>query len=255
MVKLFRALSRPFPELESVDVSPPLDHELILPANFLSDSLPRLRRLTLRRVVPGSLSPLLSFTTGLVELKLSLRANTTSNLNTLPEYSLLPDLQRMSCLRRLELDYVPKSFRISPPMAPAGAEVVVPLPMLTHLIFRGRKLHLKALIVGLVAAPSLQHLDVELSGRSSSAFPILHLCRFICNSECQFTTTRLDFSPSKLEFYAGTSSESIDDKPFRIIIPRPVSWEQMGQELSAPFSTVDELIITSGDTSERLRRS
>ena len=239
-VKLLRSLNRPFPELESVDISPPGHGQLILPANFLSDSLPRLRRLTLRGVVPSCLSPLLSLTTGLVELNLTL--NIMFDLVPLSEYSLLPILQRLSCLRRLYLDY--DSFRTNPP-APAGEEVVVPLPKLTHFIFRGHRLYLEALTVGLVA-PSLQHLDAELSGQSNSAFPILRLCKFICNSECQFTTIRLGFSDLKLKFYAGTSSESIDDQPFRIIVPGLDSLEQMGQELSAPFSTVEELIITLG---------
>ena len=126
------------------------------------------------------------------------------------------------------------------------AEVVVPLPKLTHLIFRGHRLHLEALVVGLVA-PSLQHLDAELSGRDD-AFPILHLCRFIRNSECQFTMIRLEFSDPKLNFYAGTSSASFDDQPFRIIIPEPVSLEQIGQELSASFSNVEELIIALDDS-------
>src|SRR6202012_1938526 len=116
---------------------------------------------------------------------------------------------------------------------------------LTHFIFSGHRLYLQALVVGLVA-PSLQHLDVELSGRDDT-FPIMHLCKFICNSECQFTTVHLGFSDSKLNFYAGTSSESIGDQPFRIIILEPVSLEQMGQELSASFANVEELIITLDD--------
>ena len=250
LAKLSRALSRPFPELESVDFSPPADHELlILPANFLSGSLPRLRRLTLRGVLPGCLSPLLSFTTGLVELKLDL--NTVSSMIPLPEYSLLPDLQRMSCLRRLDLGYESntRSFfntPVDPRPAPTMAEVVVPLPKLTHFIFRGHRLYLETLVVGLVA-PSLQHLDAKLSGRND-AFPILRLCKFICNSECQFTTIRLEFSDPKLNFYAGTSSASIDDQPFRVIIPEPVSLERMGQELSASFSNVEELIIALDDS-------
>ena len=244
-VKLFRSLSRPFPELESVDISPPNHGQLILPTNFLSGSLPRLRRLTLWGVVPGCLSRLLPFTTGLVELTLAF--NTVSSLNPLHEYSLLPDLQRMSCLRRLDLDYESNTFFNTPaePLAPAIAEVVVPLPKLTHFIFSGHRLYLQALVVGLVA-PSLQHLDVELSGRDDTS-PILHLCKFICNSECQFTTVHLGFSDSKLNFYAGTSSESIGDQPFRIIILEPVSLEQMGQELSASFANVEELIITLDD--------
>ena len=75
MDKVCRALSHPFPELESLEILPsfPHDHEvLILPGNFLSGSVPCLRRLTLRKVAPGCLSSLLSSATGLVELNLSL---------------------------------------------------------------------------------------------------------------------------------------------------------------------------------------
>ncbi|KAN0128564.1 hypothetical protein V8E53_013609 [Lactarius tabidus] len=242
--KLFRSLSRPFPELESVDISLPWGSgPRVLPAKFLSGSVPCLRRLTVREIVPGCLSPLLSlsFTTRLVELTL-----TNTGHSSLLEASLLPNLQRMSCLRRLELDLnyrlQPRYFEPDPP-APASAEVVIPLPELTHLIFRGHRLYLQALVVGLIA-PSLQHLDVELSGQSERTFPIPHLCKFICNSKCQFTAIRWVFSSPMTKFYAGTSSESIDDESFRIVIPESVSLEKMGQELSEPLSTVEELTIT-----------
>ncbi|KAH8982795.1 hypothetical protein EDB92DRAFT_2040348 [Lactarius akahatsu] len=140
--------------------------------------------------------------TGLVELSLTI--NTV--YGSPPEASLLRNLQSMSCLRRLEsyLNYRPDTmyFDIDPP-----------------------PLYLQALVVGL-AAPSLQHLDATLYG-SSREFPIPHLCKFICDTECQFTAVRLDFSRKKL----------------KIIILEPVSLEQMGQGLSEPLSTVEELII------------
>jgi hypothetical protein len=245
MAKLFRSLSRPFPELESVDISPGGDELRILPTDFLSGSVPSLRRLTVREAVPGCLSPLLSlpFIKGLVEITLTLNTQYGSQLE------LLPILQRMSCLRRLELylNYSPYPLELyfdPDPPASTSAEVVDPLPKLTHLIFRGHRPHLQELVVGLVA-PSLQHLDAELSGPSESAFPIPHLCKFICNSKFQFTAIRWVFSGSKIQFHAGTSSESIDYVPFRIIIPEPVSLEQTGKELSEPFSTVEEITITS----------
>jgi hypothetical protein len=77
MEKLLRALSHPFPELESLIIgsSCDRDYELILPAAFLSGSAPCLRRLTLRDVVPICLPPLLSFATDLVELFLTLRVS------------------------------------------------------------------------------------------------------------------------------------------------------------------------------------
>ncbi len=252
MAKLLKALSHPFqvPGLESLEICPlneigPTycpDYELILPATFLSGSAPCLRQLTLREVVPRCLSPLLSSATGLVELALTLRVE----YSALPEASLIANLQRMSCLRRLELNLqYPHDTRYpeSPP-PPTSTGDVVPLSKLTHLTFKGHRLYLQPLVVGL-AAPSLQHLDAELCGRSwpLHSFPIPHLCKFICDTECQFTAVRLSFWHSGLGFCAGTGSRSVDDQPFRIIIPGPVSLEQTGQELSGPLSTVEELIV------------
>ncbi|KAF8270920.1 hypothetical protein EI94DRAFT_1797525 [Lactarius quietus] len=118
---------------------------------------------------------------------------------------------------------------------------------LTHLIFSGHRSYLQALVVGLTA-PSLQHLYAELSGDSCSVFPIPHLCKLICDSECQFTAVRLILSPPTLKFHAGTVSRSIDESPFKIIILwQPVSLKQMGQELSGPLSTAEELIIALGE--------
>ena len=121
---------------------------------------------------------------------------------------------------------------------------------LTHVVFTSHGSYLEALVIAF-PAPSLHHLDVKFYGQSHGTIP--HLCKFIRNSECQFTKTCLVFSRSKLKFYAGTGSESIDYLPFRIVIPEPVSLEQMGQELSAPLSNVEELIITLGGLSFGVR--
>ncbi|KAH9173328.1 hypothetical protein EDB89DRAFT_720461 [Lactarius sanguifluus] len=53
---------------------------------------------------------------------------------------------------------------------------------------------------------------------------------------------------SRFRIFASLSviqngSQSVDEQPFRVIIREPVSLEQMGQELSGPLSTVEELII------------
>jgi hypothetical protein len=249
MAEILKALGHPFPELESLEIchgpmyQRPMyefdydyEGELILPTTLLSGSAPCLRQLTLRGVVPDCLSPLLSFTTGLVELALT--------LNTLPpEASLLPNLQRMSCLRRLELylKYRPFTMAEDPP---TYAGDIVSLSHLTHLIFTGHRSYLQELVVGL-AAPSLQYLDVELRSHSThGSFPIPHLCKFLCDTEYQFTAVRLEFSNSKLKFHAGKVSQPVDDEPFGIIICEPVSLEQMGRELSGPLSSVETLVIT-----------
>jgi hypothetical protein len=147
--KLLGALSHPFPELENLEICP-YDHdgELALPATF---SAPRLRRLTLKEVVPRSLSPLLSSATGLVELSLTMDIS--------PPVSLLANLQRMSCLRRLELNLSYQEY-FDDDLPLAGDVVPVTLSKLTHIIFRGFRIYLQALVVGL-AAPSLQRLAVE----------------------------------------------------------------------------------------------
>ena len=244
MVKLLRAFSHPFPELESLEICPyhqwNHDGPLILPATFLSGSAPHLRRLTLGKVVTANLSPFLSLATGLVELTLTINAR----YDLLPEASLLSNLQRMSRLRHLELDLIYQfhSFVPPDPPPPASAGDVVSLSKLTHLIFRGHRSYLQALVVGLVA-PSLQCLDAELFGSSPDLFPIPHLCKFIRDAECRFTAIRLVFLHLTLELYARTDWKFADEYPFRIIISEPVSLEQIGQELSGPLSTVEELII------------
>ncbi len=126
---------------------------------------------------------------GIVELALTLRVGCSA----LPEASLIRDLQRMSCLRRLELKLSFRAFNITPNSLPppASAGDVVPLSRLTDLIFMGPGQYLQMLVVRL-AAPSPQHLDAELWGSPISS--ISHLCKFICGTECQFIAVRLDFS-------------------------------------------------------------
>jgi hypothetical protein len=98
--KIFRALSRHLPELESLEIgfNHNSDH-VKLPDTFLLGSASCLRRLKLRDAELRNLSPLLSTVTGLVELSLSLCVP----LNTFPEESFIANLQGLSCLRRFEL--------------------------------------------------------------------------------------------------------------------------------------------------------
>ena len=238
--KFIRALSLPFPKLESLNIC--LDFaKPILPATFLSNPVPFLQRLTLHGVVPSSiLSPILSSATGLVEL--SLRPGYTSHL----EPSLLRNLQHLSHLHHLELDLSSQSrvYNFIPPL-PSVTGDVVPWSKLTHLIFKGHILSLESLVVGL-AAPSLQHLTAQLYGAPPPhIFPIPHLCKFICDAECHFTAVCLSLSSASAHnFCAGTVSQSIDEEPFiNISLPSRISFKKIGQELSGPLSTVEELNI------------
>ena len=149
----------------------------------------------------------------------------------------------MSCLRHLDLTLIYHFGTIIPSPPPlAGTGDVISLSKLTHLIFRGHRLHFQALVAGFVD-PSLRHLDVSLSGPFHGLFPIPHLGRLIRDTECHFSAVRLVFSRRKLEFYTRTGSQSVDEPLFRIIIHEDVSLEQMGRELSEPLSTVEDLIV------------
>ncbi|KAH9042863.1 hypothetical protein EDB84DRAFT_1472780 [Lactarius hengduanensis] len=245
MAKLLKALSRPFPELESLDIFPTDERkgELVLPATFLSGSAPCLRRLVLREVLWSSLSPLLSSATGLVELALTVKVACSA----LPEASFIANLQHMSRLRRLELELksLPRARTAinDDPRPPTGAGDIVPLPELTQLVYSGHRRYFEAL-VAVLAAPSLRGLDAGLgSSGAIDGFPIPHLCRFIRDTDNQFITVCLAYSLWRLRFSAGTGSQSVQDQPFSIVDHGPLSLEQLGRELAGPLSTVEELII------------
>ncbi|KAF8270922.1 hypothetical protein EI94DRAFT_1721458 [Lactarius quietus] len=241
---LLKAMRHTFSELESLQICPvdgsDYEHELVLPAKLLSGSAPRLQRLTLRKVAPASLSPLLSFTTGLVELTIAI-----STVNSSPPVpSLIPNLQRMSSLRRLELDlkYRPDTFYHSddPPVHASPGDGV-PLPKLTHLIFSGHRLYLQELVVGL-ATPSLQHFTGSLLGTARDDYTIPHLCKFVKDTGCQFTSVRLEFSRTNVAFH-GSLSSSAGDRHFILNVPEADWLAQLTKELAGPLSTVEELIV------------
>ena len=244
--RVLQALSHPFPELESLKLEFSTIYafnprRLVIPATLLSGSAPCLRQLTLRIVELEALLPLLSSATGLEELALTISVH-----STIPEASFVANLQRMSCLRRLELK-LPHSHRVttlSPnPPPPATAGDVVTLPRLTDFIFKGHGLYLQMLVVKL-AAPSLQHLDIERWTRNTfDIFPTPQLSNFICHMECQFKVVHLDFLYWKVNFCAETCHKSDRAQPFRLNITRPFPWEQIVQILSEPLSTVEELIV------------
>jgi hypothetical protein len=234
-------LSCPFPELESLEIySSDKDRLAIIPTTFFLGSASSLRRLKLLVVEPQCLSPLLSTVTSLVELSLTLRVPP----NAFPEESLIADLQRMSCLRRLELrlahplwyeTIISNSLR-----PPAGT---VPLPNLMQLVFTGHNIYLDALLA-VLAAPSLQHLDVELVDMTFT-FPSPRICRFICDTDNHFGLVRLDFSDFKLRFTAEMRSKSVHVQSFRISNPRPIlGWlKEIGDRLSGSLATVEELVV------------
>jgi hypothetical protein len=249
MAQIFSALSHA-PELESLEIDPFHDHEyVIFPDTFHLGSTSCLRRLKLRNVQPGCISPLLSAVTGLVELALTLQVN----FNTLPEESLISDLQHMSCLRRLELRLrYPVSFHAiiddGPRLRPPSGDIV-PLSNLMQLVLTCNHVYLETL-VAVLAAPSLQLLNLELTDKTY-AFQIPHFCRLICDTGNQFRLVRMDFSDSRLRITAETHPKSVHAQPFIISIPEPVSLEEFGNRLSGPLATVEELVIVWSTARDR----
>ena len=244
---LLKALSHPFPELESFTM---IGH--LLPINdsvtdflvaLLSGSASSLRRLMLQKVKLARLSPLLSSTTGLEKLTLTLWATPGTHLEVL----LIPDLQRMSCLHRLELKFLmhDRVDAASPnPLLPAGD--ILTLPRLTDFIFAGHSSYLQILATRLVA-PSLQHLHAAYYNGENASSLLPQLCKFICYSESHFKAILLYLGGRIVKFGAETSSKSDHAEPaFRISIPAPTPWEQIGQIFAGPLSTVEELVIDSG---------
>jgi hypothetical protein len=231
--KLVRAMSHPFPELESLEIHS-LD-SVILPATFLSGSAPSLRRLTLSRVLSSSLSLPLSLSTGLVELALY-------EYDPLPEASLFENLQCMSCLRRLDLELNYYSMADSSLPPPTSAGDIINLSKLTDLIYIGPDRYLQTLVIRLTA-PSLQHLDVEI--RASGPFSIPHIGKFICGTKYLSIASRLGHMPWTRTFSAETCSRSDSAQQFRIVIPDTASLGEIGNMLSGSLSTVEELVVES----------
>jgi hypothetical protein len=243
-------LGHPFPKLESFTIESNscgdarLGTEIQLPVRvveILLGSATSLRRLTLQDVVLARLFTLLSSITCLEELSL----NVWATRRTHPVF-LLANLQRMSCLCCLELmltwNHRFNTFPNPPP--PASARDVATLPRLTDFIFTGHSSYLKILAIGL-AAPSLQHLDAEYQGQDVTS-PLPQLCKFVNDSECQFKAVRLDLSYGNVKLCAETCSKSDHAQPFRITIPKPFPWENIGHMLSRPLSTVEKLVVTVG---------
>lgn len=242
---LLQVLIRPFPELKSLKISPE-DYILGLPSTFLSGFTPSLRRLSLQVVVLDYLSPLLSSTINLVELTLTL-----NRCDSAPGALLIANLQRMSCLRRLELkwrygargDETPQAH----PLPPASAGEVVSLPELTDLIFYGPVKFLEMLVVAL-AMPSLQRLDAEIWPGSLAFTGVKHLFKFICDTQSQFIAVCIGSLQSTLEFSAETSPKFDHVQTLKItfsrLVPRDFAWVQIiGNVLSEHLSTVEELIV------------
>jgi hypothetical protein len=257
--EVFEAMNRHLPELESLEIGSGdifgFGHIVILPDTFLLGSASSLRRLKLQDAELRNLSSQLSTLTSLVDLSLTIEVP----LRTVREesfiQSLVANLQRMSCLRRLELRLTyPLWYHIdfvddSPPRLPPPTGDIVPLPNLTELVLSGDHIYLEALVADL-AAPSLHLLNAEFTDPTNKGH-IPHFCRLISDTVPQFRLVRLDFSKYKVQFTAETHSKSVHPQHFKISIPGPIS--SISNILSGSLATVEELVIRWNISGDRRR--
>ena len=249
--KVFKAMKRPFPSLERLEIyrSSLDDRKLQIPPTFLRGSAPRLRRLKLFPVSFKSISQLLSSATVLVELSLSIDTIFGSS----PTESLLAHLQAMPCLRWLALKLrseMSHNDRILSRESCENGGKVFPLSQLTFLYFNGHRLFLNSLLSGL-AVPSIQNFDIQLRGYPDNlTSPIQHISRFIAdiNTEPEAFKFRVIFLKSgyfSLSLLAQYESidESIDDHShFHFNSPDVM---QISNALSPKLATVEELFLAS----------
>jgi hypothetical protein len=204
-----KAMSRPFPALESLELLSSDNHIFDLPTTIFGGSAPSLRHLVLQHVSLASLSPLLSFTTGLVYLDLGVDGVYCPSRAT----SLLTHLQALPCLRRLHLRLPTSRGLGTPPMRPAD---IVHLLKLTHFQYYGNREYLEPLVAGL-AAPSLQDLNIEFDGYCNT-FHVPHLTRFISDVEGLIFAVQVSILSTDPRISMFTHPHSPDEPPRRITV-------------------------------------
>ncbi|KAI0249090.1 hypothetical protein BJV78DRAFT_1230259 [Lactifluus subvellereus] len=208
------------------------------PAGMLMGSAASLQRLDLKNVFLNSLSQLLSSTIGLVDLTLHIDTVSLS-----PAVSLLAHLQRMSCLRSLELQ-----AQKSHPYTADGLETstqrgdIVALSKLTRFYFDGSRQCLEAVAAGL-SAPFLQDLKIHLNEDPVKSLP--HLSRFIRDVEGQFFAAQVKSSREYLEISVLTHSHFIDEPACRITIRDFGRWKHFWTALKAKFTAIEEIFFES----------
>jgi hypothetical protein len=237
---VYRAMKRPYPALESLELHSSPNIKFDLPTTTLRGSAPSLRHLHLQNFSLVSLSPLLSSTTGLVDLNLEVDGVVCPP----PAASLLTHLQGMPRLCRLQLR-LPASLppSTSDPVLQMGTPDIVQLLRLAHFQFSGSRGCLEALAAGL-AAPFLQDLNIQFQGYS----PMLHLphlSRFIRDVEGLFLAVLVESSTSHPQISMLTHSHSPDEPPRRINVQDRMGWlVQSGPAaLSARLATVEQLFF------------
>jgi hypothetical protein len=238
--EFFRATNHSFPILERLTLGPLYGDELDLPDTFLGGqelSDLHLRDLKLKRVSLRSIFRFLSSTSTLTGLHLEV--DTAFGIS--PETSLLACLQGMPCLSRLDL-----SISLNPPpVSTPGHKNIVPLSNLICFHYTGHSVFLDGLVAGL-SAPSLRDLSMEFF--DSIMFPIVHLTRFITETEEHYHAVHVTFHIRRFRLSLLTRPENFTHReplPRLSQIPRwsPESIMRISDYLLTKLFTVEELCV------------
>ena len=178
LAKFFRVITGFFPVMESLQIHHAFG-SLELPSRFLGGFTLNLQILKLKRVYQESLSHILPFATGLVELSLTLEF-----CPSLLPTSLLAHLQGLPCLCSLQLDVGGFHDPIDIPTNSNETESMVWLSKLTRFHYSGHEGFFEALVARL-AAPSLE--DTHIVITCTTPTMILHLTQFINGTYGQFS--------------------------------------------------------------------
>ena len=248
--KLLEAMNVPFPALErlELDFTDPrgsdlerLSPTLKYPPPFLWDNTLSLRHLTYIGRADLLLFKILSHTKSLVEINMCV-----DEVRFLRQRSaFLACLQNIPCLRCLRVEMF--SRPVSDPSPHEEGRDVVVLSKLTSLRIIGLSTPVDTIIAEL-AAPSLQEFHVSLNLRSST-LSIPYLSKFIRDAGTRFLAAQLKLLKGGLTISMLTHAHFIDDPPFNITASGSYSIAQIGVELSAMASTVEDISFTSPVTS------
>ena len=245
--KLFGTINGPFSSLESLELdfrdhkgssrSPPssLITTSVHPLPFLRDNDPLpLRRLKYTSEPSPLLLHILSRAKSLVEIDLCFDELLS------PWSPPFAHLRTMPFLRSLKLQiFIPPVYG---ELLEGRSGDVVLLPQLTSLRVIGFSGPVNVLMAE-IATPALQEFQVSLY-HNSSILHVRRLSEFIRDAGILYSAAQLKFSQTGLIISMLTPAHSIDDPPFKVVVDEVCSIIQMGSELSAMVSAIEDVFLT-----------
>jgi hypothetical protein len=237
--KFIKASNHQFPALESLVLRIPNSYdELEIPATFLREpdrsDLP-LRRLRLCSGSPSFVSRLLLSTTALTNLTLEVTSD-AALFELSRGSSLLVCLQRMQCLRSLDLT---TPYYSRDPWSESPQDTTVPMSELTRLHYSGLAAFFSHLMSGL-SAPSLQDARLELFRR----FPLPYLSRVIDDVREEFRSVSISFNIDYTLLLSSTHSDYLKPSSFRLNVNYPpYAINSMRSTPSTKLAMVEELTL------------